>query len=333
MKVNLSRRKTIPATDRGVKVNYGESRRKGYRWQRYFIAFVIIAPLAFIFGHLASTTLSIDAVGQVNLKEEQILAPANGRFTPSVREKDKVQPGQELGMLVVDPLPGNSEKLLKASKALEQNEAAAMLAGRLIIAREQEGQAASELKTYSDLFRKGAATRAELNQVRERYEIARQQRILLDAQQQGMGFARVDWVDKPDDEPVKMTLHTTQGGIVEESTQGTEAWVTQGALLLRITNPDLAPRLSVFLKPKDIAHIHDGDKVTLIFPDGQRIPGYVDMSLMTPVKRSWQQAENDVQQSTLLMRAEIRLDQPLPLPLRTNGLPFTVDFGWTFLNF
>lgn len=326
MKVNLSRHKTKPATDRGIKINYGETKRKGYRWQRYVIAIVIIVPLVFIFGHLANTSLNIDAVGQVSLKEEQILAPANGRFTPSVNEKDKVQPGQELGMLVVDPLPGSSEKASKASKVLQQNEAAAMLAGRLIIAREQEGQAASELKTYNDLFRKGAVTRAELNQARERYDIAHQQRILLDAQQQGMALAK----EELDEEPVKMPLHTTQGGIVEESTQETEAWVTQGAMLLRITSPDLEPRLFVFLKPKDIAHINDGDKVTLVFPDGQRIQGHVDMSLMTLVKRSWQQTKNDVQQSTLLMRAEIRLDQPLPLPLRTNGLPFSVDFGWAF---
>lgn len=323
MKVNLSRQKTKPATDRGVPVDYGAAKRKGYRWQGYAIAILVIVPLVLIAWHLVRISFSVDAVGQVSLREEQILAPANGRFTPTVKEKDKIQPGQELGVLVVDPPPGKSERALKAQA---QNEAAAILAARLTIAREQEGQAASELKTYNDLFGQGAVTRAELNQIRERYTIAHRERILLEAQQEGMALAR----GEPADEPVKMPLHSTQGGIVEESTQATEAWVTQGAMLLRISNPDLEPRLFVFLRPKDIAHVDTGNKVILVFPNGQRIQGEVDLSMMTPVRRSWQQSENEVQQSMLLMRAEVRLNEPLPHALRTSGLPFSVDMGWVF---
>lgn len=343
-------RKRDPETERGVKIPYAPSRRAFPRWRWYFVVLLVSSPLLFFLFRIAAGWFLVSSPAVIFLAPRAVNAPQSGVVRSlSALPGARVTSGEVLALLADDALEErrvlleaerrNVEETLRLSpaprglKPLREN---------LLLAREMAAEAAATRAALEDLFRKGAATKAELEaartaEQRARGEVLRAEGDLAAAGTpqggRGEGRGRLRRIEEElhllEEREATLVVRSPFPGIVSEVHAAPGETVQRGAPLMTLVDPDRLEILA-FLDPKDVDSLGRSGTARVRFPGGASVEAALleRPLLATPLPALLMRPLSESRASVPL---RLRPLAPVPERFRISGLPVTVYWGLRFL--
>lgn len=343
MKVRFSvPEKKAPDVREGVRIPYAPARRTFPRWRWYLVVLLVTSPLLFflskaVLGWMVASSPGVVAMEQVPLNSPRPAVVESVFFARG----DAVEAGAVLLRLVdasVEvfraPLEAERKALLLRSPRVP---AAAAQRRGLALAEESVAYERQRLKAIEELYGKGAATRAEVDEAS-----AGLQRARADLVRAEVDLEEVRRVVEDPDVAVRLAqieaeleaLSRTRGpldlkspleGQLLEVAVAPGETVGQGTPLVRIADPSRV-FLVTFVRARDMRFVGEGAEVRVRFPEGRVIPAAVAGSPLlaepTPAPLAGPLSDGSPALKVRLLPLE-----PLPFNCLVEGLPVTVYWG------
>jgi multidrug resistance efflux pump len=358
MKINFDEnRQHHPQREKEMKVPYAPAKRKTARFRWYLILLIVSSPLLYFLGKMLYLLFIVNAPGYVSLEKVPVNASVAGVVAKvAVKPGEMVQQGDPL-IILNDLRLDQRERVLQAelqtlniSSSPASFSSESVLRDRIDITKKMVDYQQQRLEQFRYLFQQGAATRAELDDAKSRYDQAR-----LTYGQAVLQFS--EWQDKTKKEISTPSVHTRVRDAqiaAELSTIQTQrealsyysthkfkvldVFVQEGEALSPGSNMLLLGDLehtviTCYLDPRYIRYSRVGTRATLKFPDGSRGSATVvkDTNL---AKRLPGDLASPIGNRDLQLVVQLVPDQPLPPKYLIDGLPLSVRFhgDGTFFN-
>lgn len=274
----LSTKERNPTEEQGLQVLYAPGKRAAFRLRWYLILLAVLSPLLWLAARWTFALWLVEAPAQIHLPSSELRA----REGAQVAEL-RVQPGQpvEAGQLLVrldNPEWRARRYLLTAADdapgAAEQD----ALARERALLEVLLSRAEARLEHLQRLFDKGAATRGELlaaadqrdARLRDIYQLAQRARSAESPDRRQRELERA-WLDN---RLQALELRAERAGKVSEILVAPGENVGPGTALLRLEH-DGEPEVWIYLDPRHAAATAVGRSLTLVFPDGSKLPAQV----------------------------------------------------------
>ncbi|QVL36464.1 HlyD family secretion protein [Aminirod propionatiphilus] len=326
----------------GVRVPYAPAKRAFPRWRWYLVVLLVTSPLLFFLSKVAIGWLMASSPGVVYMERLSVNSPR-----PAVIENlsfgrgDFVEAGKPLLRLSDASLellraPLEAERRALLLQSPQSNPVSAQRRA-LVLAQEVTDYEARRLGIIEELFRKGAATRAEVDEAAGRVQRARADQI-----RSGADLEEAQRIFVDPNVPVRLAQieaelkSLTEGkgplevrspisGQILELFVGPGEAVGQGTPLALIADPERVC-LITFVAAKDMRFVEPGRDVRVRFPDGTLMAASVDGSPLlaepTPLSLAGPLADAGPALKVRLLPGE-----PLKGAYRVEGLPVTVYWG------
>ncbi|MDR0996292.1 MAG: HlyD family efflux transporter periplasmic adaptor subunit [Zoogloeaceae bacterium] len=291
----------------GVPVHYDAGKRPLARWRWWLLLCLVLCLPTFLLLHLGLGFFMQEAPAIVMLTEVPVSAPIVGEVQVIVDEGETVQKNDVLARLVPERALS-----LSAPDSGQTPEAQAVAAAqtRLDLLQTRSGE-------LSRLQAQGAATRQEVEAAEEEALQAQVGLAALKMQQKSAAEKRL--IDS-----MGIVLRAPVAGRVGHRYAQVEQWVQAGDDLLLLETPD-APWIEVFLPPDEMDFAAVGQKATLVFMDGTKLPGVVE-DVLPEAQRLPADRRSPSASPTSAIALRVRPLSPLPENLRVHHLPLDVRF-------
>lgn len=177
MRIRFSRKESPNVDPGGLKVDYGPARRAALKWRWYLLLLLLFSPLAFLLWKVASYAILVSAPGVVRLETVTVSSPIQGVVSLPLRPGQLVRRGDQL-FSVRDPSVEARLAVLNAELGALKSSPyrppslnrvdLSPLASQVQVQRRSVAYQREVRDRIRDLFSRGAATRAELDQAEDR---------------------------------------------------------------------------------------------------------------------------------------------------------------------
>jgi len=280
-----------PSRDHGLRVEYGATKRTGWRWRWYLILLLVSSPLLYLLWTLLKDWIFVEAHGYITVPQTVVRAGGEG-YIQELRAQPltSVVVGTVLAKLENEPLSDRHERIQDELRYLETEgkawQAQSNLSGirqLLAFAEEQKQFYRKRLIQYERLLRQGAATQAELATARSQYQsslerlaaledsLRRENRLPPEAKD---ATARVRQLSldlkEIDDQLGQLSIVSPASGIVTELFAQPGEYLAKGHPLLQIAETEHA-FITAYVPPKYLDYAVIGQTATVSLPSGERI--------------------------------------------------------------
>lgn len=339
MKVRYdSRKESRPERDEGIKVLYGPSKRTAFRLRWYLILFLVASPFLWFLGKLLYEGIVVDAPARLVIPAVDVRAQEAGFVSAiHVEEGERVDTGQPLISL---DNPDLRLQLAQLPEEIRAPETDPQLIDTQHAALERlRDRARRRAAAVEDLYQKGAATRGEVLEARNRYDSRQSdllafERRVADGEQLSPSAIRDRQRWQRERELLgsrlkSLEISAAQPGRVRNIPVVSGESVGPGTLLLRLEQ-QLDPVLLVYLEPQYLSRAMPGEPLRIRLPDGSWMDAVVaeppaEVSRLPPALRSPFRVETG-------MVVRVRLAEPLPQRWHIHNLSLDARFPNIFSN-
>lgn len=353
MKIRFDSPPATAEENNGVPVKYDAAKRQVPKWRWYLVlGIVLLIPLYFLYTLLIST-MQRASPGMVVVDQLVMRAPITGQVEEIASEGASAAQGQRLVRVVQNQVPMHQADAASAPMVsgtpIEQAYAAqrrelqgqqGVLQASLQAAQGRSALMSERVKQLEALLRQGAATRQEVDnarmqQLQVQAEVGAAQRDILAANQQQSALQL---------QSVKDAAASRQTVGVQSSIAAPEAelvaplpvevtrsfvksgeWVVAGDELL-VLKTEKEPWIQAYLTPQQMKFARKGQKATLVFMDGRKVPAEVE-EVLSETQRIPAERVGPMQAQGAAIVAKLRPLQPLQEAHRVNRLPIDVRFA------
>ena len=355
MKIRFDSPPASAEENNGIPVKYDAAKRQVPKWRWYLVlGIVLLIPLYFLY-HLLVTTMLRASPGMVVVDQVVMRAPITGQVAEIAKEGDAAAQGQRLVRVVQNQVPvapanasaspaagaGTPADQAYAAQRRELQGQQSALQSSLQAAQGRTALMADRVRQMEALLRQGAATRQEVDsarmqQLQVQSEVAQLQRDILAASQQQSALQLQSVKDAAASRQA-VGLAQTSAAIPEAELMAplpvevarsfvkSGEWVVAGDELL-VLKTRKEPWVQVYLTPQQIKFARKGQKATLVFMDGSKIPAEVD-EVMSETQRIPAERVGPMEAQGAAVVAKLRPLQPLDDAHRVNRLPIDVRFA------
>ncbi|GGH59937.1 multidrug resistance efflux pump-like protein [Comamonas phosphati] len=353
MKIQFDPPPASAAISNGIPVKYDNVKRTVPRWRWFLVlGIVLLIPLYFAYRAVSSTVLRASP-GMVVVDQMVMRAPITGQVETVAREGQAADEGASVVRVVQKQVPvppaGSGQATGAVAASAEQSYAAqrrelqgqqAALQSSLQAARERVSLMQGRVRQMDELFRQGAATRQEVEGARmqvlqARTEMGSTQREILAANQQQSALLLQAAKDAA---ATRQTAGLTPAGNIAavadltapvpsqvvRSFVKTGEWVVAGDELL-VLQTRKAPWVQAYLKPQQLKYARKGQKATLVFLDGEKVPAEVE-EVLSETQRIPPERVGPMEEQSAAVVVKLRPLQALSAEYRVNRLPIDVRF-------
>lgn len=353
MKIQFNAPPASAEVSNGIPVKYDNVKRKVPRWRWYLVlGIVLLIPLYFVYKTVSRTVLRASP-GIVVIDQVVVRAPITGQVEQVAPEGQAAEQGTRVLRVVQKQVP------TPAAGAVQAADAAASSADHTYAMQRQDLQGQQKalqsslqaaqgrmslmqdrVRQMDELFRQGAATRQEVDAARlqmlqAQAEIGRTQREILAASQQqnalylqaakdaaatrqAVGLAQAGNIT-----PVADLMAPVPSQVVRSFVK-TGEWVVAGDELM-VLQTRKEPWVQAYLTPQHLRYARKGQKATLVFLDGQKVPAEVD-EVFSETQRIPAERVGPMESQSAAVVVKLRPLQALPAEHRVNRLPIDVRF-------
>lgn len=315
MKISFDTPPATPDSSNDLKVQYAASRRNVPRWRWYLIVLAVLALPIYYGIQFVHDLLVVTAPGFVQKHQVTITAGTAGHVVSVLPSGISVKSGEVLARIQRykqnDTAAGSTFNRIPEN-ALQSLQAAQNLQARVVFIRQ------NKVKTIQKLLDQGAATAADLAEAQEQLLSAESS-----AAQSKAALERL--IEQPSVLPqVTEVSRAPFAGQVLHTLVYPGQWVSPDTPIVTLLSTK-QPWIEAFLSPKDIRYAHPGTPATIIFSNGQRIPGVVmnvsaEASRLPPQFSVFSSARGNT------LRINLRLKHPLQLQDAVKDMPVKVKF-------
>lgn len=348
MKVSFSSaQKKDPKIENGVKIKYAPARRHrvGAKLLWWLILLFVAVPFLALVWNIAVSWFFTSSSGAVTMETYPVKAPYDG-YVVKVLAASGAEVSADAPVIVMKRIASQERldqiAMMKAERdSLTATGGAVYTPSRKVstkLSDETIAFLANEVATIRRLMDKGAATRAEVNQVEEQLRAAKADRQrLLDAAQPAPRavdptVSRRAYFDRSISY-MEAFAHASndvtapRAGRVQSviAVPGQKVKMDDG--LLWLADPSTA-KIVVYVAPKDFEKVQTGRKVRVVIPGtGRKLDGVMEEM---PVQA--QNIPGGLGDSILAGRRSVQVtvvtQEPLLPEELVNGLPVRVDWGF-----
>ncbi|PPE74910.1 hypothetical protein C3942_04330 [Solimonas fluminis] len=343
-----------PARDRGIQVPYAPGKRHLARWRWYLILLVVSSPLLYFVGKALWSSVAVEAPGVIAQEQLTVRTMAQGYVEEVyVKPYDEVAEGDPIVRLNNPELAVRASQIRAELKALQGIPASISapagptvnLQDQIEIAREQKSYQNQRMSSLQQLVDEGAATEGELAEAR-REEQQASARIAELYQAMAVQNQRPPSVPNTELRTRVLSLRAEQAKLEEQLEGQLVRAPRDGRIVdLAVVSGDqlalggkvamLAPvggelHIDTYVPPKYASYARDGQRGTVIFPDGSRrdaqIAAIPEVARELPTGYGQRFGDNQV---GVLVRMRF-VDGNAMHGRISNGLPIRVRFdnGW-----
>ncbi len=315
MKISFDMPPATPDSSNDLSVRYAASRRHVPRWRWYLIVLAVLALPVYYGIQFIHDLLVVSAPGFVQMQQVTITAGTAGHVLFVLPSGATVKSGEALCRIQPyeqnDTIAASRSNRISKS-ALRSLQTALNLQARVVVIRQ------NKVKALKKLLDEGAATTADLTEAQEQ---------LLSAE------------SSADQSKAALERLAAQTSVLPQVTEASRApftgqvirplvypgqWVSHDTPILTLLSHS-QPWIEAFLSPKDIRYAHPGTPATIIFSNGQHIPGVV-MSVSAEASRLPPQFSVFSSTRGNTLRIKLRLKYPLQLHDVVKDMPVKVNF-------
>jgi multidrug resistance efflux pump len=353
MKISFQKPEKDPTVVHGMKVAYAPAKRVASRWRWYIVLLCVSSPLIYFLIKLLLAWFIVSAPGFISLERVDVNSNASG-----IIERLQVRTGQQVA--AGQPLVQLRNSDLETQMALRQAEYKALrsehiqgtsapqlrlLRQKILLAGENLETGRKFLKDVVFLRNQGAATVADLDLARERYNRARmeydQARFELDRLQAAPAPAQVSssgdeararleaQIAALGKEQRRLTQTAPITGRVLDVFAAEGAFVAPGAPILLLGSTD-KPHIVAYLPTQYARYARQGQRATVRLSDGTTLPAVV-LQNATLAKRLPADLSSPVGSRDIMLLVHLDLVAPLPEIQWVDGLPVSVRFAFRLL--
>ncbi len=327
------RRTRAPDAIDGVKIPYDKTPRGSHRLAWYLVLGLVLSPILYLGARAIAASVGRTANGNVDLGQLEVRAGEFGAVRAlNVNPGDRISAGEVLVVLdsadLAAALARNAAQLADARAADRgaQAERAAYDQERAVLERSLQYQR-ERRATVLDLFHRGAATRAELDQATEDLEAVELSR--LRARRELLAQAQAPDTAQAEQRILEMrrsalTAYAPFNGRALAVMVKPGQYVNAGEPMMIVARLD-QPRVIAYVSPKFATHLEVGTAAAVYFPDGTRLRAVV---AATP-KLTARMPPDLVDQFGLrpmTVVLELMPQQRWPDAQRVQGMPVVVRF-------
>jgi multidrug resistance efflux pump len=350
MKVSFQKPDKDPTVVHGLKVAYAPAKRAAAQWRWYIILLCVSSPLIYFLVKLLLAWFIVGAPGFVSLARIDVNSGAAGIVTQlQVQTGQMVTAGQPLLQLYSADLATQMTLRQAEYQALrpdtplpDTNPQARLLRQRLRLAEESLGAGKAFLENVTFLRGQGAATVADQNLARERYN-----RVQMEYDQ-----ARFEWerlgaqpgrpaasaetatalkraeaqIAALEAEQRRLTQTAPQSGRVLDVFAVEGAILSPGAPILLLGIAD-KPSVVAYLDTHHARYARKGQRATVRLADGTTLPAVVRADA-TLTKRLPADLSSAIGTRDIMLLVHLDLEAPLPEIQWVDGLPVNVRFAF-----
>lgn len=291
-----------PDNDRGVRIEYGATRRGGTPWRWYLILIVASVPLLYLMGAILREFFIVEADGRITMPQTVIRSSGDGYIQQIfVKPLETVAEGAELALLTNESLENRYNRVrgeidfleAEKDKMLQPADSAPGSAQLLAFAEQQRDFYQRRLHQYETLFKQGAATPAEVATARSQYT-ATLERLAALGQSLGVASevrqmrARISQLklelNEIEDRRQQLLLTAPTAGMIAELLVQPGEYLERGRTLLEIVDFSKA-HVTAYIPPKYLDYAVVGQTATVAFPNGESaearivsVPGIIQRS-------------------------------------------------------
>ncbi len=350
MKIDFQKKDRDPTVVQGMKVAYAPAKRVAAQWRWYIVLLCVSSPLIYFLIKLLLAWWIVSAQGFISLARIDVNSNANGVIEKlQVHTGQQVTAGQTLAQLYNAELESQMALRKAEYTALQTGTGAAADDPQLRLARQRVRLAEENLTIGKAFFKdvgflqgQGAATVADLNLARERYNRAQveydQARYELDRLRapgsrpaadtdNGAALLRIQAQIKAlDGEQSRLAQTAPISGRVLDVFVVEGAFVSPGTPLLLLGAAD-KPYVVAYLPTQYARYGRKGQRATVRLADGTRLPGVVRQDA-TLTKRLPADLSSPIGSRDIMLLVELDLIAPLPEIQWVDGLPVSVRFAF-----
>ena len=344
MKISFNK-KTNHDTQNGVKIEYAPAKRKISRLSWWLILALVFSPFVFFLLSLGKDWLFLTSPGYLTMENYTVTAPVAGTISQIyVKQGDTIKAGEPLLEIQPPAAEGDKAELIRAEAELtslpgltEQ----ALPKGSLKAQKAIIASLEKEERTFRSLMEKGAATRAEYNQIKEKLLLARldMEKALSvpappkDTSEQTRAAFLKEYITRIKKRLTETTVvAAARDGQIENISAPVGSGIRAGDQLMRITTT-AQPYVVTYIYPENYGgDAVPGKTVRIIMPGSGR-------KIMATVAERPLNADNvpgGLADSILAGRRGIvvflKPQERLLSEEYINGMPVHVDWGFRFLR-
>ncbi|HPF26283.1 MAG TPA: efflux RND transporter periplasmic adaptor subunit [Steroidobacteraceae bacterium] len=329
----------------GMKVPYAAAKRATPKLRWYLILLGVSAPLIILLTGLIGRSVSMTADGNIALQRYELRAAAAG-YVQHVNVM--LQSNVDNGVVVVrlqdpelDATLARARAELSAMQGDALGVAPAVASGRdrraeLALLEQTLAHQRGRLTTIRDLFRAGAATAAEVNEVTaatQQAELAvlqlrdamRNRALPRDVNERERRRLLAD-IEGLEQKRQKLAVRAPHAGRVIDLFANPGEYVAAGAPLVLIGDAT-APQIQVYLEPRFATQLDVGSVATVRFPDGTRgVATVVESGTLTKRLPAEMVDRGGARPMTVLLNLVGASDWPPEMHI--HGLPVRVRFHY-----
>ncbi len=330
-----------------MRVDYAPSRRI-FPWARwYLILLLVLCPLFFFLYRVVTPWFFVDSPAVISMEQALVTMPKTGRVVAVETEIDaRVHRGDVLFRIEDDASDAKRDELVMLRTQLALlgtggSRVPGVSRGAIETAKASLANRRNVRRNIEELYRKGAATQAELNQALDdesramsalvqlqdarRSAAASGSRSRFSAEQERVALEeRIGLLEKAIAE--KDVTCPIDGQVLDVYVSGNET-LTQGASLAIVVNPDRA-RIIVFADTKAFPFIRDNAVARVSLPGGKRIEAYVEHEPL--LVQTLPGGIMEFAGGKKVMRVRLVPAEPIPREYLIEGLPLSVRWGFSF---
>lgn len=353
MKIQFNAPPASAEVSNGIPVKYDNVKRKVPRWRWYLVlGIVLLIPLYFVYKTVSSTMLRASP-GMVVIDQVVVRAPITGQVEQVAPQGQATEQGERVLRVVQKQVPTPAAGTVQAADVVASSADHTYAMQRQDLQGQQKALQSSlqavqgrmslmqdRVRQIDELFRQGAATRQEVDAARlqmlqAQAEVGRAQREILVASQQqsalylqaakdaaatrqAVGLAQAGNIT-----PVADLMAPVPSQVVRSFVKAGE-WVVAGDELM-VLQTRKAPWVQAYLTPQHLRYARKGQKATLVFLDGQKVPAEVD-EVFSETQRVPAERVGPMESQSAAVVVKLRPLQALPAEHRVNRLPIDVRF-------
>lgn len=327
------RRTRTPDTIDGVKIPYDKTRRGAHRLAWYLVLCVVLSPILYLGARAIAASLGRTANGSVDLGQLEVRAGEFGAVHAlNVNPGDRISTGEVLAVLdsadLAAAIARNAAQLADIQAATRGAQAQRSIADQELAVLEHGVQYQRERHAaIENLFNRGAATRAELDQATADLAAAELTRLRtrreLQGQVQAPGSAQAER-QILELRRGALTIHAPFDGRALAVLVKPGQFVAAGETMMVIARLD-QPRVIAYVSPKFATHLEVGTAAAVYFPDGTRLQAAVAAAPKLTARMPPDLVDQfGLRPMTVML--ELLPQQRWPDAQRVQGMPVVVRF-------
>lgn len=358
MKIQFDTPPASAVVSNGIPVKYDNVKRKVPRWRWFLVlGIVLLIPAYFTYKAVSTAVLRVSP-GMVVIDQMVMRTPITGQVEKVAEEGQAANEGASVVRVVQKqvsaPHAGTTGQAAAMSSSAEQAYAAQRrelqgqqkaLQSSLQAARERVSLMQGRVQQMDELFRAGAATRQEVDGARmqvlqARADMGSTQREILAASQQQSALQlqavkdaaatrqAAGLVPAGSITPAADLVAPVPSQVVRSFVKAGE-WVVAGDELV-VLQTRREPWVQAYLTPQHLKYARKGQKATLLFMDGKKVPAEVE-EVLSETQRIPPERVGPMEEQGAAVVVKLRPLEALPAESRVNRLPIDVRFPESWL--